>query len=52
MKAFSLIIHGGSGTLRREYISPEKEKAYLTALENALEAGVSILKKNGLVWTP
>jgi beta-aspartyl-peptidase (threonine type) len=44
---FSLVIHGGAGTIRREDMSAEKEFAYRSGLENALKAGVNILEKGG-----
>ena len=47
MKNFAIAIHGGSGTLRKENISLEKEKAYKNALEEALEKGAAILEKGG-----
>ena len=42
-----MAIHGGAGTIRREDLSPEKERAYLSALEGALDAGYRILQNNG-----
>lgn len=47
MKKYAIVIHGGSGTLRKENISPEKEAAYKKALETALEKGSAILEKKG-----
>lgn len=47
MKGFSIAIHGGAGTISRGKMSPEKEQAYLKALEEALQAGISILKNGG-----
>lgn len=47
MKKHTIVIHGGSGTLRKENISPEKEAAYKKALEAALEKGYAILEKKG-----
>jgi L-asparaginase / beta-aspartyl-peptidase len=43
----SLAIHGGAGTILREKLTPELEKEYLTALEDALRVGYEILKNNG-----
>jgi len=42
-----LAIHGGAGTLLQSEMSPEKEKAYLSALEQALNAGNAVLEKGG-----
>lgn len=42
-----LVIHGGAGTIRREEMSLEREKAYHAALEQALEAGYEVLQNGG-----
>ncbi len=36
---FALVIHGGAGTITRENLSPEMEKAYQEKLDEALRAG-------------
>lgn len=46
-KAFVLVIHGGVGTILRENMVAEKEKAYRAALLHALAAGEEILKGGG-----
>lgn len=46
-KPVAIVIHGGAGTIRRETMTPEREKAYREALEQALKTGYSILKKGG-----
>ncbi len=43
----TLVIHGGAGTITRKNMTPEKEKAYLEALELALKTGYAVLKKGG-----
>ncbi|MEO5602919.1 MAG: isoaspartyl peptidase/L-asparaginase [Cyclobacteriaceae bacterium] len=43
----ALVIHGGAGTIRREEMSPEREKAYHVALKQALEAGYTVLENGG-----
>ncbi len=43
----TLVIHGGAGTIRRENMSPEREKAYREALEFALETGYAVLEDGG-----
>jgi L-asparaginase / beta-aspartyl-peptidase len=43
----TLVIHGGAGTITRQNMTPEKEKAYNEALNQALQAGYAILKKGG-----
>ncbi len=44
-KKYVLVIHGGAGTITKEMMTPEKEKAYRTELENALKAGFAELQK-------
>ncbi len=46
-KKFVLVIHGGAGTILKSQMSPEKEKAYTDALNEALEKGSAILSKGG-----
>ena len=47
MAVYSIAIHGGAGTVLREEMDPELEKEYLFSLEQALEAGYSILANGG-----
>lgn len=42
---YTIVIHGGAGTLLKGNMTPEKEKAYKKELENAVEAGFSLLEK-------
>ena len=42
---FAIAIHGGAGTLSRPETSPEQERAYLQGLDDALNAGFSLLAK-------
>ena len=44
-KKYVLVIHGGAGTITRESMTPEKEKAYTEKLTEALKAGYSEIKK-------
>ena len=44
---FSLAIHGGAGTILKSTMTAEKELAYTHALEDALRAGETVLKKGG-----
>jgi L-asparaginase / beta-aspartyl-peptidase len=46
-KKITLVIHGGAGTITRQNMSPEKEKAYRQVLHQALQAGYAVLKKGG-----
>ncbi|MFZ6011043.1 MAG: isoaspartyl peptidase/L-asparaginase family protein [Bacteroidota bacterium] len=43
----TLVIHGGAGTIRRENMTPEKEKAYHAGLQQALDSGYAVLEKGG-----
>ena len=43
----TLVIHGGAGTIRRENMTPEKEKAYREKLTEALNSGYEILARGG-----
>jgi beta-aspartyl-peptidase (threonine type) len=44
---FAIIIHGGAGTILKENLSAEKEKAYKLKLEEAIRTGYGILKEGG-----
>jgi len=44
---FSLVIHGGAGTILREDLTPDLEKAYISGLDEALDAGYSVLQQGG-----
>jgi len=44
---FSIIIHGGAGTIKRENMSPEKEEEYAKKLEEAIRIGHDILRNGG-----
>lgn len=44
---FVLVIHGGAGTILKSQMTPEKEKAYTAALQEALQKGYAILEKGG-----
>jgi L-asparaginase / beta-aspartyl-peptidase len=46
-KNYALVIHGGAGTILKKNMTPDKEKAYQAALEEALYAGYAILSKGG-----
>ncbi len=43
----TLVIHGGAGTIKRENMTPEKEKAYQAALTLALDSGYAVLERGG-----
>ncbi len=46
-KKYSLVIHGGAGTLVKGLMTPEKEEQYKAALNEALEKGYAVLEKGG-----
>jgi beta-aspartyl-peptidase (threonine type) len=43
----TMVIHGGAGTILKENMTPEREKAYRDKLTEALEAGMTILRNDG-----
>ena len=47
MKQYAIAIHGGAGTILQSTMTPEKELAYKNGLNDAIEAGESILKSGG-----
>lgn len=44
---YVLVIHGGAGTILKQNMTPEKEKAYKDGLQKALDAGNAILAGGG-----
>lgn len=44
---YAIAIHGGAGTILKENMTPEKEKAYIEALNAALDIGEGILREGG-----
>ncbi len=46
MSDYTLVIHGGAGTISKSNITAEQESAFLAALEDALKAGFSLLKND------
>jgi len=46
--SFSIVIHGGAGGIKREYINEEQQKAYTQKLEEALNAGYTVLENGGI----
>ncbi|MDI3322131.1 isoaspartyl peptidase/L-asparaginase family protein [Pinibacter soli] len=47
MSKYSLVIHGGAGTIVKEDMTPELELAYTEGLSEALDAGFAVLKEGG-----
>lgn len=44
---YAIVIHGGVGTILRSDVTPEKEAAYTTALNEALDKGENVIKNGG-----
>jgi len=42
-----LVMHGGAGTITRQSMTPDREKQYREAMEQALRTGQAILMKGG-----
>ncbi len=47
MKKFSIVIHGGAGTILKEDMTLELEEAYRQALKEAMDAGYAVLENGG-----
>jgi beta-aspartyl-peptidase (threonine type) len=47
MQKITMVIHGGAGTINKEDMSSELEKAYLLGLQNALDSGYAVLQEGG-----
>ncbi len=44
---FGMVIHGGAGTIRKENMTAEQDKAYRQKLQEALNAGYAVLENGG-----
>jgi beta-aspartyl-peptidase (threonine type) len=47
MSKFTIVIHGGAGTILREQMTPDLEAAYMEGLKSGVEAGYVVLEKGG-----
>jgi beta-aspartyl-peptidase (threonine type) len=47
MSKYTLVIHGGAGTILKEDMTPEVEAAYMAGLESGLTAGYAVLQEGG-----
>lgn len=47
MNKFSIAIHGGAGTIVKEDMTPELEKAYRKSLQHAMDVGYAVLDNGG-----
>jgi beta-aspartyl-peptidase (threonine type) len=44
---YTLVIHGGAGTILKEDMTPDLEKAYMDGLNQALQVGFAVLEEGG-----
>ena len=47
MQKFSIVVHGGAGTILKEDMTPELEAAYIKGLQDAINAGYAVLEEGG-----
>ncbi|HLK27375.1 MAG TPA: isoaspartyl peptidase/L-asparaginase [Puia sp.] len=47
MSKFTIVIHGGAGTILKEDMTPDLERAYTDGLKTALDAGYAVLEEEG-----
>src|SRR5579862_1576054 len=47
MSKFTLVLHGGAGTILKQDMTPDLERAYSEGLQVALDAGYSVLDNEG-----
>ncbi|WP_242692071.1 isoaspartyl peptidase/L-asparaginase family protein [Aridibaculum aurantiacum] len=47
MQKYTIVIHGGAGTILKEDMTPELEAAYTEGLQQALDAGYAVLEEGG-----
>jgi beta-aspartyl-peptidase (threonine type) len=47
MSKFTIVIHGGAGTIVKEHMTPELEEAYMEGLQAGVEAGYGVLQEGG-----
>jgi beta-aspartyl-peptidase (threonine type) len=47
MQRFTIVIHGGAGTIVKQDMTPELERAYVSGLNQALDAGFAVLEEGG-----
>ena len=47
MSKFTIVIHGGAGTILKEQMTPDLEAAYMEGLKSGVEAGYAVLEKGG-----
>jgi beta-aspartyl-peptidase (threonine type) len=47
MSKFTIVIHGGAGTILKEHMTPDLEAAYTEGLKTAVGAGFAVLEQGG-----
>lgn len=46
--SFAIVIHGGAGDIKREYLNTKQQEAYSDKLKEALNAGYTVLENGGI----
>jgi len=46
--SFAIVIHGGAGGIKKAYFTEEQQKAYTQKLQEALDAGYTVLENGGI----
>jgi beta-aspartyl-peptidase (threonine type) len=47
MSKFTIVIHGGAGTILKEHMTPDLEAAYTEGLKSGVDAGYAVLEQGG-----
>lgn len=47
MSTYTIVIHGGAGTILKDDMTPQLEQAYLQGLRDALHGGYAVLEEDG-----
>ncbi len=47
MSKFTIVIHGGAGTILRKHMTPDLEAAYTEGLKTAVDTGYAVLEEGG-----
>src|ERR1051326_8468851 len=47
MSKFTIVIHGGAGTILREHMTPDLEAAYTEGLKTGVDTGYAVLEQGG-----
>lgn len=47
MSTYTIVVHGGAGTIRKDHMTTAMEQSYQEGLQSSMDAGFSLLKKGG-----